>query len=38
MEDKPVSIRFYADTHIAKTVTDQLRAKGVDIVRLVTGH
>ncbi|HVO70090.1 MAG TPA: DUF5615 family PIN-like protein [Aggregatilineaceae bacterium] len=33
MDDKPVPIRFCADTHIARAVTDQLRAKGVDIVR-----
>jgi hypothetical protein len=28
-----VTIRFYADTHIAKAVAEQLRTKGVDIMR-----
>ena len=31
--DEPVSLRFYTDTHIAKAVADQLRARGVDVVR-----
>jgi microsomal dipeptidase-like Zn-dependent dipeptidase len=33
MEERPPSIKFYTDTHIARAVTEQLRARGVDIVR-----
>jgi predicted nuclease of predicted toxin-antitoxin system len=28
-----VQLRFYTDTHIAKAVAEQLRAKGIDIIR-----
>jgi hypothetical protein len=31
--DEPALLRFYTDTHIAKAVADQLRARGVDVVR-----
>lgn len=31
--DKPTALKFYTDTHIAKAVAIQLRARGVDIVR-----
>jgi len=33
MSDKPASIKFYTDTHIAKAVAAQLRNRGIDIVR-----
>ncbi len=29
----PTSLKFYTDTHIAKAVAAQLRARGVDVVR-----
>ena len=28
-----MSIKFYTDTHIARQVAIQLRAKGIDVVR-----
>ncbi|MBZ0280310.1 MAG: DUF5615 family PIN-like protein [Anaerolineae bacterium] len=33
MSDKPASIKFYTDTHIAKAVAAQLRNRGIDVVR-----
>jgi hypothetical protein len=33
MEDKLTPLKFYTDSHIAKAVAEQLRAKGVDVVR-----
>jgi predicted nuclease of predicted toxin-antitoxin system len=33
MEDKPTPLRFYTDAHIAKAVAEQLRVKGIDVVR-----
>jgi predicted nuclease of predicted toxin-antitoxin system len=29
----PTAIKFYTDTHIAKAVAVQLRARGIDVVR-----
>lgn len=28
-----MAIAFYFDTHLAKAIVDQLRARGVDVVR-----
>jgi len=33
MEVKTATFQFYTDSHIAKAVAEQLRAKGVDVVR-----
>jgi hypothetical protein len=28
-----IPIKFYAETHIARPITDQLKARGVDVIR-----
>lgn len=33
MSDAPTPISFYTDTHIAKAVAAQLRARGIEVVR-----